>query len=59
MKLTGMQSSHAIRTHIKSLKTSIDGSSNKRIVHEFIKHWKLKYAIALEDEMKIINLRMK
>ena len=53
MKITGLQDSSAIRSHLGELQDEKTRSKNKPLINRFIRYWKLKYTLAIEEEIII------
>tara|TARA_R110000803_G_scaffold23069_4_gene56848 strand:+ start:3665 stop:3850 length:186 start_codon:yes stop_codon:yes gene_type:complete len=56
MKITGLQDSTAIRSHLDELQDEKTRSRNKNLINKFIRYWQLKYFIALKDEEEVKKL---
>ena len=61
MKITGLQDSSAIRTHLGELQDEKTRSRNEPLIDEFITYWRIKYFVALRDEVErkqlILNVK--
>jgi hypothetical protein len=56
MKITGLQDSTAIRSHLDELQDEKTRSRNKNLINKFIRYWQLKYFVALKDEEEVKKL---
>ena len=56
MKITGLQDSSAIRSHLDELQDEKTRSRNKNLINKFIRYWQLKYFVALKDEEEVKQL---
>ena len=56
MKITGLQDSSAIRSHLGELQDEKTRSKNKPLINRFIRYWQLKYFVALKDEEEVKKL---
>ena len=59
MKITGLQDSTAIRSHLDELQDEKTRSRNKNLINKFIRYWQLKYFTALQEEEEVKKLILK
>jgi hypothetical protein len=59
MKITGLQDSSAIRSHLDELQDEKTRSRNKNLINKFIRYWQLKYFTALQKEEEVKKLILK